>query len=80
MKDDRIEYVSESGKKGVLYNLHDNYDGTEKLYEMSIYDPDGYEVTHAYNAAPKNIEELKNVVEREPGFLYFLNQMKNKAE
>ena len=42
---------------------------------MSIYDPDGFEVTHAYNAAPKNLEDLKNVVNNEPGFLYFLRRM-----
>lgn len=80
MAQDRIEYVSENGYKGVLYNLHDDYNGTEKLYEMSIYDADGYEVTHAYNASPKNLEELKNVVEREPGFLYFLNRMAENSE
>lgn len=75
MAQDRIEYVNEKGFKGVLYNLHDDWNGTEKLYEMSIYDPDGYEVTHAYNAAPKNLEDLKNVVNNEPGFLYFLRRM-----
>lgn len=75
MAQDRIEYVNEKGFKGVLHNPHDDLRGMDKVYEMSVYDPDGFEVTHAYNAAPKNLEDLKNVVNNEPGFLYFLRRM-----
>ena len=61
MADKRIEYTSEAGYKGVLYNWHyDDLTG-EWNYSLSVKDKDGYEVLHAYNASPKTMEELKSV-------------------
>ena len=56
-----IEYVSKDGYKGILYDWHnDPYCGW--MYQMSIYSPGGREVLHSYNAKPKNIKELIEVV------------------
>lgn len=75
---ENIEYISEKGYKGHLYNWHfDDWTG-EWNYSMSIRDKDGFEVLHAYNAAPKTLEELKRVVNHE-GFTYFIRQMANRA-
>ena len=60
----QIAYTSGKGYKGILYNWHcDNWTG-EWHYSMMIFDRDGKEMLHAYNASPKTIQELKNVVER----------------
>ena len=57
-----IEYTSEKGLTGTLYNWHQGFDGGW-AYEMSVRNRGGVELLHAYNAAPKNLEELKKVVE-----------------
>lgn len=58
-----IRYKSENGYSGVLYNKHrDDWTG-EWNYSMRIYDSDGKEVLHAYNAKPKTLGELAKVVD-----------------
>ena len=61
---EEITYKTEKGLKGILYNWHnDPYSGDH--YSMIIQDRHGRIILHSYNAAPKTIEELKNVVDRE---------------
>ena len=44
----RIEYISEDGYRGLLYNWHfDDWTG-EWNYSMSIHDETGFEVLHSY--------------------------------
>lgn len=58
-----IKYTSPDGHEGILYNWHhDSWTG-EWNYSMSIRDKDGFEVLHAYNASPKTLKELKDVVD-----------------
>ena len=74
-----IEYTAPSGNHGRLYNLHfDDWTG-KYTYSMSVRNKDGYEVLHAYNAAPRTLKELKNVVDNELG-TYFFRQMAKKAD
>ncbi len=78
MKENRIEYVSDDGHRGVLYNWHhDDFTG-EWNYSMSIYDKDGFEVLHAYNAAPKTAEELKDAINH-LGTYFILEMAKKEA-
>lgn len=71
----RIEYTSEDGYRGLLYNWHfDDWTG-EWNYSMSIYDKTGFEVLHSYNASPKNKEELKRVVECHGSMRFILEDL-----
>ena len=74
MAKNKIEYISDNGFRGVLYDLHDWYDG-ERIYQMSIYDKTGYEVLHTYNATQKTLDELKKVVDEHPSMVHFLMNM-----
>ena len=74
---ERIEYQAPGGQKGVLYHWHNDPFGGS-YYEMSIRDKDGFELLHAYNAAPKTYEELKHVVDHEIG-TYFIRRMAEKC-
>ena len=59
--EERIKFKSLHRFKGVLYDWHnDPYCGEH--YQMSITDSEGNEVLHSYNAKPKTVEELKEVV------------------
>ena len=71
----RIEYSSEDGYRGLLYDWHfDNCTG-EWNYSMSIKDKDGYEVLYAYNATPKTIDELKKVVDGHGSMRFILEDL-----
>ena len=56
-----------NGFKGVLYNWHHDEWTAEWNYSMRVMDPEGQEVLHAYNATPKNADDLKKVVEQVGG-------------
>ena len=59
--EERIKYKSFHGFKGVLYDWHnDPFCGEH--YQMIITNQQGEEVLHSYNAKPKTLEELQNVV------------------
>jgi len=59
--EERIKFKSFHRFTGVLYDWHnDPYCGEH--YQMSITDGKGKEVLHSYNAKPKTVEELKDVV------------------
>ena len=59
--EDRIKYKSLHGFKGVLHDWHnDPFCGEH--YQMTITNQQGEEVLHSYNATPKTLEELKDVV------------------
>lgn len=59
--EERIKFKSLHRFTGVLYDWHnDPYCGEH--YQMSITDGEGKEVFHSYNAKPKTVEELKDVV------------------
>lgn len=64
MEGARIEYTSASGVKGILYHWHRDEITEEWRYSMLILDRHGREILHAYNAAPKTVEQLKHVVDR----------------
>ena len=56
-----IKYKSLHRFKGLLYDWHnDPYCGEH--YQMLITDNEGKEVLHSYNAKPKTLEELRDVV------------------
>ena len=80
MKRKRIEYVSDDGYKGVLYNWHYDDWTNEWNFSMSIRDKGGYEVLHAYNASPKTIEELKEVVDSHGSMRYFIERIANNGQ
>jgi hypothetical protein len=75
---DNIEYTDEDGKRGILYNWHCDSWTREWHYTMSIYDRDGFEILHAYNAAPKTVEELKDAMKHVGS--YFIREMAKKCE
>ena len=59
--EDRIKFKSFHGFKGVLYDWHnDPFCGEH--YQMIITNKQGEEILHSYNANPKTLEELKDVV------------------
>lgn len=59
--EERIKFKSLHRFRGVLFNWHkDSFCGEH--YEMQIYDDKGNEILHSYNAKPKTLEELKEVV------------------
>ena len=59
--EDRIKFKSLHGFKGVLHDWHnDPFCGEH--YQMTITNQQGEEVLHSYNAKPKTLEELKDVV------------------
>lgn len=66
---EKIEYYSEDGYRAVLYDYHEVCLYHDKCYQMSVFRPDGLEIMHAYNAAPKTIAELKKVVEFAKGMV-----------
>lgn len=73
MKEERIEYTSEAGYTGFLYDWHyDPFCGWH--YCMIIRDAAGKNVLHSYNARPKSLEELKSVVDRQPELWELLKQ------
>lgn len=57
---EKIEYISKTGYRGILYDWHKSPE--KESYQMSIQGPDGKEILHSYHASPKNLEELKEVV------------------
>ena len=64
-----ISYFSENGYKGILYDLHEDGHGGI-CYQMSICKrDDGHEVLHAFDATPKTLAQLKDIVESMPEFL-----------
>lgn len=69
----KIEYESDNGYRGILYNLHNWYG--ELNYQMSIYDEAGNETLHTFNASPHTLEELKDVVDNHPSMVHFLKNM-----
>ena len=61
MLGEEFSYTSENGYTGWLYDYHENFG--KRYYQLSIRDRNKHEVLHAWNAAPKTLEELKKVVE-----------------
>ena len=59
-----ITYTSPDGFTGVLYNWHFDWWTGSWNYSMRI-TYEGKEVLHAYNAGPRNLEQLKKVVGRQ---------------
>lgn len=58
---EKIEYTSKDGYRGVLYDWHDDSRCGEN-YQISVYNPQGREILHAYNAASRSLIELIEVV------------------
>lgn len=70
-----IKYVSENGYKGILYDSHADAFG-DQCYQMSICKrDDGHEVLHAFDATPKTLAQLKDIVESMPEFLEGLKEI-----
>lgn len=59
--EEMIKFKSVHQFKGVLYDWHNDPICGEH-YQMSISDSKGNEILHSYNATPKTLEELKDVV------------------
>ena len=59
--EETIKFKSLHGFKGLLYDWH-NDPLCGEHYQMAITDQQGIEVLHSYNATPKTLEELKDIV------------------
>ena len=59
--EEMIKFKSMHGFKGILHDWHDDPLRGEH-YQMTITNKQGEEVLHSYNAKPKTLEELRDVV------------------
>ena len=59
--EEMIKFKSMHGFKGILHDWHDDPFCGEH-YQMTITNKQGEEVLHSYNAKPKTLEELRDVV------------------